>query len=486
MLSLIKSIFQQVKKYKFFDTFKHTSTYFSGKLVVQGLSIISLPIYTYFLTTEEYGIINVFGSLASVMTILLTLNLNGSIGRYYFEEREDWREFNGTSMIAALAAFLVLGGVFFYFREWIAYKSNLPEQTMVWILFTVFGVSVWRIFEMFFIARKESKTYATNEIIYHYSKFALALVGILFLVTDRSLGKIMGEGIAASIIALYFLYKLAPHIKLHFSWKHLKYIGYVSIPLIPYILSGQILVFFDQFFINSTIGNEAAGLYSFAYKIGMMLSMLLAALTSAAAPDFYKWMNAKAYHELKGQVISIMKLLTLGASFLIFFAGDVGDLLASKDSFNTALPLVPIIVVGYAFYGVAQLYNRFIFYEKKNIWLAIIMLTAGVLNIYLNTLFVPQYGITAAAYTTLASYIFMMFCSWAVSKFILKNPELPMMKMLQYVLLLFLILPLYYFLIDLEMNYFLNLLLRLIVFGIIAVIIFWSKISNLKFDTKKQ
>ena len=114
------------------------------------------------------------------------------------------------------------------------------------------------------------------------------------------------------------------------------------------------------------------------------------------------------------------------------------------------------------------------------------MLTAGVLNIYLNTLFVPQYGITAAAYTTLASYIFMMFCSWAVSKFILKNPELPMMKMLQYVLLLFLILPLYYFLIDLEMNYFLNLLLRLIVFGIIAVIIFWSKIINLKLDTKKQ
>ena len=167
-------------------------------------------------------------------------------------------------------------------------------------------------------------------------------------------------------------------------------------PLIPYILSGQILAYFDQFYIISKVGQEEAGLYSFAYKIGTMLSILLTALLAAAGPDFYKWMNAKQYGELKGQVVSIMKFLALGASFLIFFAGDVGDLLASKDSYNTALPLVPIIVVGYSFFGVAQLYNRFIFYEKRNIWLAIIMLTSGILNIYLNMYFVPLYGYEAA------------------------------------------------------------------------------------------
>ena len=480
MLGLIKSIFQQVKKYKFFDTFKHTSTYFSGKMVVQALALISMPVYTYFLDEAEFGVISVFGSLVSMMTILLTMNLNGSIGRYYFEEREDWKEFNGTSMIAALAAFLVFGATFYYFKDWIAYKSNLPKQTMIWVLFTVFGTSVWRTFEMFFIARKESKTYATNEIIYHYSKFGLALVGILFMTSDRSTGKIMGEGIAASLIALYLLYKLLPYVKLHFSWTHLKYICHFTLPLIPYILSGQILNYFDQFYIISTVSQASAGLYSFAYKVGMLLQMLLVALLAAAGPDFYKWMNAKEYGELRGQVISIMKLLTLGASFLIFFAVDVGDLLASKDGYNEALYLVPIIVVGYSFFGIAQLYNRFIFYSKKNIWLAMIMIIAGILNIYLNMYFVPFYGFGAAAYTTLASYAFMMSLSWVVNKFILKNPDLPLLHMLKYIVLLFLLLPIYYYLIDLEMNYILNILLRLTVFGIVAVIIFWSKLSTLK------
>ncbi len=482
MLGLIKSIFQQVKKYKFFDTFKHTSTYFSGKMVVQGLALVSMPVYTYFLDEAGFGVISVFGSLVSMMTILLTLNLNGSVGRYYFEERDDWKEFNGTSMIAALAAFLVFGATFYYFKDWIAETANLPKQTMIWLLFTVFGTSVWRTFEMFFIARKESKLYAKNEIIYHYSKFGLALVGILFLTSDRSTGKIMGEGIAASLIALYLLYKLMPYVKLHFSWAHLKYICYFTFPLIPYILSGQILNYFDQFFIISTVSQASAGLYSFAYKVGTLLNMLLLALMAAAGPDFYKWMNAKEYGELRGQVISIMKLLTLGASFLIFFAVDVGDLLASKDGFNAALPLVPIIVLGYAFFGIAQLYNRFIFYAKKNIWLAIIMIIAGILNIYLNMYFVPLYGWQAAAYTTLASYAFMMVLSWIVNKFILKNPDLPMFQMLKYVALLFLLLPIYYYVIDIEMNYFLNILLRLVVFGIVAIIIFWSKLSTLKFN----
>ena len=400
----------------------------------------------------------------------------------YFEEKEDWKEFNGTSMIAALAAFLIFGAAFLYFKDWIAYKINLPSSTMIWVLFMVFGMSVWRIFELFFQARKESKLYAKNEIVYHYSKFGFALFGILWMTQNPALGKIKGEAIAIAVVSLYFLYKLAPYVKLHFSWEHFKYICYFTLPLIPYILSGQILAYFDQFYIISKVGQEEAGLYSFAYKIGTMLSILLTALLAAAGPDFYKWMNAKQYGELKGQVVSIMKFLALGASFLIFFAGDVGDLLASKDSYNTALPLVPIIVVGYSFFGVAQLYNRFIFYEKRNIWLAIIMLTSGILNIYLNMYFVPSYGYEAAAYTTLASYVFMMMVSWIVNKFILKNPDLPFFKMMQYILLLFLVLPIYYFLIDLDMNYFLNLLLRLFVFGIIAVVIFWSKLSTIKLE----
>jgi len=261
------------------------------------------------------------------------------------------------------------------------------------------------------------------------------------------MGKIMGEWFGTFILMLYVLVQLRKHVSFRsLSFSHVKYALIYSIPLIPFALSNHILTSFDQLFINSTIGHAETGQYAFAYKIAMIYQGLVLALINGARPSYYNYMNKKDYKGVREQVESMSKLLILGASFLILFAVDAGSLLSSSPLFLEALPIAPVIVGAYVFYGVSSFANRGIFYVKKNSYLAGIVLASGLINILLNYYFIGLKGYTyqAAAYTTLVSYIAMMLFSLLVTKFILKLPPLPLGRILKYIVLLGIIIAINY------------------------------------------
>jgi O-antigen/teichoic acid export membrane protein len=147
-------------------------------------------------------------------------------------------------------------------------------------------------------------------------------------------------------------------------------------------------------------------------------------------------MNNKEYRSVWQQVDSMTKLLVLGGCFLILFAIDAGTLLSSNQVFLEALPIAPVIVGAYVFYGISNFANRGIYFVKKNGYLAAIILLSGVVNILLNAYFIPLYDYKAAAYTTLASYFLMMVLSIILTTYILKLPPLPLGRILKYIVLL--------------------------------------------------
>jgi len=121
----VQNILDQLKKFSFFETFKHTSTYFSGTILVHMLGIVTLPVFTAYLTPDEYGIVNVFTTYISVVAVLLSLSLHSSIARYYFEEdKVDFKEFLGSIFITISFLFLIQGGLVLFFKEKIARPFN--------------------------------------------------------------------------------------------------------------------------------------------------------------------------------------------------------------------------------------------------------------------------------------------------------------------------------------------------------------------------
>ena len=447
----VNNLLKKLQQFSFFDTFKHASTYFTGTIFVHLLGIITLPIFTAYLTAEEYGIINVFTTYIGVTSVLLTLAIHGAIPRYYFEDgKTDFKEFLGTIFVAFNVIFLSLSGAVFLFKEQIASYMNIPLELIFWLILTTYGTILILFYYNVLIATKQSKEYATIQVIWQYSKFGLTMIGLIYLsgavywyngeeTSYTFMGKIVGECLATFLLATYAFRNLSKYMSFdHLSLDYVKYALIYSIPLIPFTLSNHILTSFDQWFINSSVGHSAAGQYAFAYKIGMIYQGLVMALLNGASPIYYDYMNKKDYKKVGEQVDSMTKLLVLGASFLILFAVDAGTLLSSSPVFLEALPIAPVIVGAYVFYGVSSFANRGIYFRKKNSYLAGIVLVSGIINIFLNYYFigVKEYSYKAAAYTTLASYFLMMLFSIFVTKYILKLPPLPLGRILKYVVLL--------------------------------------------------
>ena len=427
-------ILNKLRSFSFFESFKHASVYFLGTLLIQGLGIISLPVLTYFLSEEEYGITNVYMSYILISSVILSLNLEWAILRYFLEPEADKKGFITSIFIAIHVIFPVLAFVVYLYSYSISHFINLPETLIGWLLLYTYTNIIWFIYAHLRIVEKNSKELTLVQTIVQYAKFGIAVVFIILFKkygSEGYLGKIVGELFINARATIGFLFIIWPYLNFRlFKWQHIKYAIYYSLPLVPYALGGQILTSFDQWYINSALGNEEAGYYSFAYKIGLLMNGLLIAFHNASMVQYTNLMDEKKYEEVSNQVYSIHKLTLLAGLFLILFSVDMGTLLAAKASFRNSLTIVPVIVGGYILYGIAMLYSRIFNYRKINIYLTLILLMSAITNIFLNMKFIPDFGYKAAAYTTLFSYLLMAIASWAICSFWLKMPKLPIAKII--------------------------------------------------------
>ena len=64
---------------------KNSSIYSGANVLQQMLAFFLLPLYTRFLTPNDYGIISVVNSVAAFLVILLNLSLYAAVSRFYFD-----------------------------------------------------------------------------------------------------------------------------------------------------------------------------------------------------------------------------------------------------------------------------------------------------------------------------------------------------------------------------------------------------------------
>ena len=419
------SSIEKNSSFHFVKTLSHFKNYLGANIATKALGFISIPILTRLLTTEEYGIVNVFMSYVAIITVLSTLNMHSSVGRYFYEDSDDFNDFFSTTVIISIFCLTISFSFFFLFEKQLTFYMNLPKGVIIYFFpITIFAI-IYSLFQQIYMAQRQSGKIASINIVRAYLGLSLNVAIILLLKENRYLGFIWSYTIMGLCLSCYILSQLKPYFNFTYKKKHLIYIGKFSIPLIPYALSGIILGQFDRIMINSYIGAGSAGLYSFAYNVGMLLTIFTTSLNAAWIPTYYKYMKEEQYRAHDREVNYILRLMLFAAIILIFFGKELGMLLA-KENYHAALRVIPIVVMGYVFHGIFTVYGRNIGYAKKTIFNSAILLTSGVVNILLNAFFIPKYGYIASAYTTLVSYFIMATLAWIVSKYVLRLYSAPL------------------------------------------------------------
>lgn len=470
---------------EFGKSLKHFRNYLGGGAAEKAAGIISMPIFTRILTKEDYGLVAIFLSYTGILSVVMVLNSHSAVSRYYFEEKNDFDEFLGSTVLFSLLVFSTSTAVFLLFRDFWMHQIGLPETLIYAICVAIFSHVVFSFFTQLNKAQQKSGQYTIVSVAKTYTGIVVSILLVVNLSQDKYLGRIWGNVANAFVFSLILIPYLRKHIRFRFKAQHIKYTLLYAAPLIPATLSGVILAQFDRIMIFNYSGASDTGLYSVAYSIGMLMVIVIHASRGAVAPKWFKMMNRKDYGNADLLSVQHFCLALLAALGLVYFSKELLFILSDRK-FHEAAPVIPVVVVGYAFFALDQIYRRYLGYSKETIYVSIIMIASGAANLVLNAVFIPKYGYIAGAFTTAASYLLMSLMSWLVVKYRLSLLHLPINRVFKPLFLFLVFVAFYYGLATTELNIFIMFFIKLVLVATFALLIYRTSFYNVIADPSKE
>lgn len=376
-------------------------------LMTKGISTITVPIFTRLLTTEEYGTYSIYLSWLNIFTIITSLNLyygayNNALNRY----RDDATRSRYIASMQGITVSLV-GGLTLIYVVKIDFWNDvigLPTPIMCLMLIELFVAPA----TLFWSGRQRFEYRYKKMVGVTLLKSALnPLLGLLFVFTwdsHHEMARIFAIVITEICISgpiLIFQFRKG---KAFFDKKFWKYALSFNIPLLPHYLSGTILNQGDRIMIQKMVGRGEVAIYSIAYNVGMLIQIFTNAINNAITPWMYERLNEKDYKSIQKNVTYILVGLAMIIVALMFFAPEVVLLFGSKKYVNAVYVVPPVaasvfFIFLFNIFAIPQMY-----YEDKR-FMPIASMSAAVLNLILNFIFIRTYGYYAAGYTTLVCYI---------------------------------------------------------------------------------
>lgn len=387
---------------------KATLWFFICSVLQRGISVITTPIFTRLLTTEEYGQFSVFNSWLSVITVFVTLNLSTGVytmGIVKFKEEEN--VFTSSLQGLNLTLCVVWTGIYLLFHD---FWNNLFSLTTVQMLAMLIMIWAATSFNFWMTTQRNHYRYKSLVIVTLIVSLVKPLVGIFFVlnaedkVTARILGLMLVEVIAYTFA---FVVQMARG-KRFCSIKFWKYAITFNLPLIPHYLAGSVLASSDRIMIERMDGVAAAGIYSLAYSVSQVMTMVNEAMNKTMSPWLYQKMRTEEYHLMTKVVYPSLGIVAFANLFLIAIAPEVVAIFAPEEYYE-AIYVIPPVAMSTFFTYMYLCFAPFEFYHEKRIWTTIGTFTSATVNIVLNFIFIPILGYIAAGYTTLVCYMVNAF-----------------------------------------------------------------------------
>ena len=396
-------------------------------LLQKAFSFVTVPIFTRIMSSDQYGLFNLYNAWLGIIVVLCTMNMESGVFVNGYV-KEDIKEKRNELPISLLSLSFTLTAIIFtlLFFVYICNSSliSLPISFLVLMFIEVIANPVLRIWT---VEQRFRYKYKLLVLITLILVFTQILLGIYFVYNADSYNKayvrIFWNVIPILILGLmiYMYYIRRSHrVFLISNWIQ---ILKLQMPLVPYNLSMVLLLSSSRILIGKYDGTKSVAIYSVAYSIGQIISMIKQSIVDGFHPWIYDKLKKKEFEPLQ-KMISVLQLLLATLAFLVSsLAPDLVRLFAPIEYYEAVyiVPFVSAIVIFALFNQVFVIIETY--YEKtKNIMYSSIV--ACVLNIILNIILIPSLGFLIAGFTSLLSYMILSYinyyCICKISAF--KNP----------------------------------------------------------------
>jgi len=192
-----------------------------------------------------------------------------------------------------------------------------------------------------------------------------------------------------------------------------------TFPILPHSLSASLYFMADRLFISNLLGNNYLAIYAAGAQLALVISVFQNALSKGWTPFVFEYL--KNHSNTKGFHLKIARLMATAAVVLLvlsclysLFIYLVFDYLLPA-SYGDALIVGYILITSFCFLGFYKVVTPIIWYYKKTKVLSKITLFIFIINILLNSIMIPLYGIVGACLATFCStflqFIIILFFS---------------------------------------------------------------------------
>ncbi len=406
--------------------FQQSSYYFISNVFVMLAGFISFPILTRIFTPEEYGVMSLVTITVSLGIGFSKFGLQHAALRYFSDFKENVIKLNMSYYYSTLfIGSLTISGLIVFSAFWITklclsgYLNKSLQDLVLLIVLLIFVGALINILSMFLRADNRGALYSVFTIARRYGHLLLGIIIVVYImenVRGLFIGFLISDVLLLIVLMLFFIRK----IKLtSISPSFLKEAVSYSFPLIWMELSNMILNFGDRYLLQYYKGSESVGLYSAAYNVcNLSQSVLSVPLRLAVIPMYMSIWNKEGKDETKGFLDKILDYyIMIGVPVIIGLSwfGDEFVTLLATSKYLDAVVIIPVIILPLIVFGGNVIFTAGLRIYKKTRILMYMSLLAGVVNVILNILFIPRFGMLGAAYATLISYCLLVVTTVIVS-----------------------------------------------------------------------
>lgn len=398
--------------------FRTSTIYSVGNIFVKLVAFVLIPLYARKLAPNEYGIVAILELMEQLGKTIFAFGLGQSLLRFYTQYKKQNRL---DSLIFTIITFvflmntLLLGIMYLFPRPFVQQLFSLNPETIFYFRATLV-IIMFGVFQAIFITLLQAEEKAFTFIIFTSINFLLLItlniykVGIL----EQGVRGIVESKLYVAILNMivvisYFGYRF----KFRFSFKLWREITSYGMPFIFVGISLTLLTLADRYILKVFRTMAEVGIYSMAYKFGMILNMvLITPFRQAFFPLMFRLYENQDTKDLYRNFLTYFLFLGLWFSLGLSILAKELLVLATSPKYVEGYVIIPLITFSYVLFGVRTILVNALATQKKTKVVAYSTMAGALMNLFLNVVLIPIWGIMGAAAATIASYLLILLTTY--------------------------------------------------------------------------
>lgn len=369
------------------------------------MSFVMVPVYSYTLSTNDFGKVDMLTTLTSLILPIACLEIYDSVFRFALDKNENKSEIFSTGLIMSIISSCLMFLIGFILAFLI--KDYPIMYTAIYMIVSL----LFSLISNFSRAIGEVRSFAIAGII---NTFVMGICNVILLVfvklgmTGYMLSLILGQ--VAAILFIVYSADIIKFFKVSlFSKNKLKEMMRYGIPLTPNNLAWWLNSASDRVFILGMLGSGANGIYAMAGKVPGII-------TTVNTVFFQSWqMSVVEEYEKKDGKKFISTVFESYISIL-FFVG-IGILSVIKPLYKIILSsnyfvgwkLTPLLVLAVIYTSIASFLGTVYTASKRTVSILVTTIIGAIINVILTIILIKLLGSNGAALANASSFFVVSF-----------------------------------------------------------------------------